>query len=127
MIGRTLSKRRTTALAATVGAVVLAGAGSAVAAPYVTQARIAISGTSVAGGSTIAVSLTGFEAGETVDGSLDAPPTQIFRARMDASGQAALQLVVPDYALCGAHLMLADGESSGSRATVAFTIVRNCR
>jgi hypothetical protein len=117
--------RKTGVLVATLVAAAALGGGTAFAAPYESNASVAVSSNSPAAGETIAVSVSGYQPGEDVAGYLDS--TLVFDVKADSFGDGSLLFVVPQQAACGAHALTGSGLTSGLQSHAAITVVGNCQ
>jgi hypothetical protein len=116
--------RKTGVFVATLVAAAALGGGTALAAPYVASASVAVSSNSPTPGETIAVAVAGYTPGEQVVGYLDS--TWVWGAPVDASGGAGLMWTVPASTTCGAHTLTAKGSSSGLQSHAVITVVAPC-
>lgn len=116
--------RKTGVFVATFVAAAALGGGTAMAAPYETSSSVAVSSNSPAAGETIAVSVSGYQPGEAVNGMMDS--TLVFNVRTDSVGDGSLLFRVPGSAACGAHTLTGIGQSSGMESHALITVVGNC-
>jgi hypothetical protein len=80
-----------------------------------------LSTTQAAPGDDVTVSGEGFQAGETIDGTLFSDPVDLGRTTADDDGTGALTFTVPDVE-AGTHTVQLEGAESGRIVTATLTI-----
>lgn len=113
-------KRAIIALVAALAAFWAPAVASAGVDPYATQPQVNADDTTPNPGQTLTVTLSGFQANETVRVVL-APNDTVVDVKVDAAGAGSTQLKAPT--TLGGYTITATGLTSGKKDTVSITVV----
>lgn len=93
--------------------------------PTLSTQQAAVSSTTVAAGSTVTVTGSGFAPGEPVDVSLHSNPVHLAVVTADANGNVSASVTIPPSTTAGLHHIVLTGGKTAATADVAIIVTSN--
>jgi hypothetical protein len=97
--------------------------GTATPSPTATDARVTLERATVAGGGSLGLEASGFDAEERVLVELHSDPVELAVVTADGEGAVSTTVVVPGTVPAGEHTVVLTGQSSGRTAQAALVVV----